>query len=64
MHNLSGCYIKANGDKLLNGIKLYCFQILFPTKHRNYYVSSKEIAENFVSYIKKGLLESNLKHIL
>ena len=55
MHNLSGCYIKANGDKLLNGIKLYCFQIIFPTKHRNYYVSSKQIAEEFVFNIKKGI---------
>ena len=55
MHNLSGCYIKANGDKLLNGIKLYCFQIIFPTKNRNFYVSSKQIAEDFVINIKKGI---------
>ena len=52
MHNLSGCYIKPNGDKLQNGIKLYCFQIIFPTKYRNYYVQSKEIAEEFVLNIK------------
>ena len=55
MHNLSGCYIKPNGDKLQNGIKLYCFQIIFPTKNRNYYVQSKEIAEEFVLNIKKGI---------
>ena len=55
MHNLSGCYIKPNGDKLMNGVKLYCFQIIFPTKHRNFYVTSKQIAEDFIINIKKGM---------
>ena len=55
MHNLSGCYIKANGDKMINGNKLYCFQIVFPGKHRNYYTSTKQIAEEFVLNLKKGI---------
>ncbi len=55
MHNLSGCYIKANGDKMVNGNKLYCFQIVFPGKHRNYYTSTKQIAEEFVYNLKKGI---------
>ena len=55
MHNLSGCYIKANGDKMVNGNKLYCFQIVFPGKHRNYYTSTKQIAEEFVLNLKKGI---------
>jgi hypothetical protein len=55
MHNLSGCYIKANGDKIVNGNKLYCFQIVFPSKHRNYYTSTKQIAEDFVINLKKGI---------
>ena len=55
MHNLSGCYIRPNGDKTVNGNKLYCFQIIFPTKHRNYYTSTKQIAEEFVLNLKKGI---------
>ena len=37
------------------GIKLYFFQKIFPTKYRNYYIQSKEIAEEFVLNIKKGI---------
>ena len=55
MHNLSGCYIRPNGDKSINGIKLYCFQIIFPSKHRNYYTATKQIAEEFVLNLKKGI---------
>ncbi len=55
MHNLSGCYIKPNGEKAINGSKLYCFQIIFPSKHRNYYTSTRKIAEEFVLNLKKGI---------
>ena len=37
------------------GIKLYFFQKIFPTKYRNYYIQSKEIAEEFVLNIKKRI---------
>lgn len=53
MHNLSGCYIKENGDKYIGGNKYYCFQIIFPSKKRNYYTATKEIAQDFVINLKK-----------
>ena len=55
MHNLSGCYIKPNGEKAVNGSKFYYFQIIFPSKHRNYYTSTRKIAEEFVLNLKKGI---------
>ena len=53
MHNLSGCYIRENGDKIISGNKFYCFQILFPSKKRNYYTETKQIAADFVINLKK-----------
>ena len=53
MHNLSGCYIRENGDKIISGNKFYCFQILFPSKKRNYYTETKQIAADFVMNLKK-----------
>ena len=55
MHNLSGCYVKENGNKVINQRKYYCFQIIFPSKQRNYYTKTLEEAQTFVNKIKQQL---------
>ena len=54
MHNLSGCYVKENGTKVFNKQTFYSFQLVFPTKVRNYYCISEEICDNFILNFKKA----------
>ena len=54
MHNLSGCYVKENGAKVYNKKTFYSFQIIFPSRVRNYYCTSKETCDNFIINLKKA----------
>ena len=54
MHNLSGCFLKEKETKIINGNKYYVFSLLFPSKERNYYCSSKDIYDNFVKNFKES----------
>ena len=54
MHNLSGCFLKESGNKMINNKKYYCFSIISPTKERNYYVDSEQIYEEFTKKIKQS----------
>ena len=53
MHNLTGCFIKETGDKIIDKVKYYSFAIMFPSKVRNYYTKDKIIANEFVNILKK-----------
>ena len=55
MHNLSGCFIKENGEKMIHKIKFYCFQIIYQAKIKNYYTTDKEIAFKFLETIKLAI---------
>ena len=55
MHNLSGCFIKDNGEKTINKTKFYCFQIIYPNKIKNYYTTEKEIMNKFIITVKTSL---------
>ena len=46
MHNLSGCFVKENGLKNINDKTYYCFTLVFPSKERSFYCSSKEVYDN------------------
>ncbi len=54
MHNLSGCFFKENSSEKINEKIYYCFSVVFPKKERKYYVSSKEIYDNFIKALKKS----------
>lgn len=54
MHNISGCFVNDNGTRELNTKTYYVFQLIFPSKIRNYYCTTKEIKENFILNIKKS----------
>ena len=54
MHNLSGCFVKDNGTKILNDKTYYSFTLVFPSKERSFYCNSKEIYENFTQKLKEA----------
>ena len=54
MHNLSGCFVKDNGTKVLNDKTYYSFTLVFPSKERSFYCHSKEIYENFTQKLKEA----------
>lgn len=55
MHNLSGCFVKENGEKKINEEKMYCFCIQFSSKVRNYYCYSKESANTWINALKEAI---------
>ena len=63
MHNLSGVYIKDEGTVTINNKKLYCFNIIFPTKERKYYVSDEKDYIKWVESIRKVVHYSNLNDL-
>ena len=63
MHNLSGVYIKDEGTVTINDKKLYCFNIIFPSKERKYYVSDEKEYIKWVESIRKVVHYSNLKDL-
>ena len=63
MHNLSGVYIKDEGTVTINDKKLYCFNIIFPSKERKYYVPDEKEYIKWVESIRKVVHYSNLKDL-
>ena len=63
MHNLSGVYIKDEGIVQISDKKLYCFNIIFPSKERKYYVSDEKEYIKWVESIRKVVHYSNLNDI-
>ena len=60
MHNLSGLFLQAQGVKEIKGKKLYCFNILFPSKNRIYYCDNETEYNNWISALKKATGYTNL----
>ena len=54
MHNLSGCFVKDNGSKVINDKTYYSFTLVFPSKERSFYCNSKEIYNNFTEKLKES----------
>ncbi len=54
MHNLSGCFIKDNGTKVINDTTYYSFSLVFPSKERSFYCNSKDIYDNFSNKLKEA----------
>ena len=63
MHNLSGVYIKDEGAVTINNRKLYCFNIIFPTKERKYYVQDESEYIKWVEAIRKVVHYSNISEL-
>ena len=63
MHNLSGVYIKDEGAVTINNRKLYCFNIIFPTKERKYYLQDESEYIKWVEAIRKVVNYSNISEL-
>jgi serine/threonine protein kinase len=63
MHNLSGEYIKDEGTVTINDKKLYCFNVIFPSKERKYYVLDENEYIKWVESIRKVVHYSNLNDL-
>ena len=60
MHNLSGLFLQAQGLKEIDGRKMYCFHILFPSKNRVYYCDNETEYKNWITALKKATGYTNL----
>ena len=63
MHNLSGVYIKDEGAVTISNRKFYCFNIIFPTKERKYYVQDESEYIKWVEAIRKVVHYSNISEL-
>jgi len=63
MHNLSGVYIKDEGMVTIKDKKLYCFNIIFPSKERKYYLQNEKEYLKWVESIRKVVHYSNLRDL-
>ena len=63
MHNLSGVYINDEGIVTINDKKLYCFNIIFPSKERKYYLQNESEYIKWVESIRKVVHYSNINNI-
>ena len=55
MHNLSGCFVKENGEKKINDEKMYSLCVQFSSKARNYYCYTKESALKWINALKDSI---------
>jgi len=53
MHNMSGVFIKEEGETIINDKKLYSFSVLYTKKTRIYYADSQEDYKNWLNAIRK-----------
>lgn len=63
MHNLSGVFLQEENQYEIDGIKFYCFAVIYPKKSRLYYVDNEEDYKNWIESIRKSIGFSNLKDI-
>ena len=54
MHNLSGCFLKENGKRIIKNKSYLRFTIIYPTKEKNYYCLSREVYDNFVEALNES----------
>jgi hypothetical protein len=55
MHNLSGCFIKENSEKLIDGQTYYSFSVIFSSKTRNYYTTNRDEMKKWISCLKDAI---------
>ena len=55
MHNISGSFIKANGEKIIENEKYYSFSIILDAKIRTFVTKNREKAKDWVKNLKTGM---------
>jgi len=55
MHNLSGCFVKENGEKKIEGEIHYSFSVIFSNKTRRYFTKNKDEMQLWMSSVKQAI---------
>jgi hypothetical protein len=55
MHNLSGCFVKENGEKKIGEDIYYSFTVQFSRKTRNYYCLKIENSKKWINELKESI---------
>jgi Ca2+-binding EF-hand superfamily protein len=55
MHNLSGCFVKENAEKKIEGQTYYSFSVIFSNKTRRYFTKDKEEMQQWMSSLKQAI---------
>jgi|LauGreDrversion4_2_1035121.scaffolds.fasta_scaffold22969_7 hypothetical protein len=63
MHNLSGVFLQEENQHEIDGIKFYCFSVIYPKKSRFYYVDNEEEYFDWLKQIRKAIGYANLTDI-
>jgi hypothetical protein len=63
MHNLSGVFLQEENQHEIDGIKFYCFSVIYPKKSRFYYVDNEQDYSNWLKQIRKAIGYANLTDI-
>ena len=53
VHNLSGCFIKENGEELVGKLMYYSFSIIFLNKVRNFLLKDRTIAKEWTKSLRQ-----------
>ncbi len=59
VNNISGCFVKENGNKNMMGKDYYSFSILYKGKFVNYYSKDRDIAKTWTFNLRKALNYKN-----
>lgn len=63
MHNLSGVFLQEENQHDIDGVKFFCFSVIYPKKSRFYYVDNEEDYLNWLINIRKAIGYANLTDI-
>ncbi len=55
MHNLSGVFLQEGEKSNLEGLDLYCFNVVYPNKSRVYYVEKENEYKVWIQMIRKAI---------
>ncbi len=55
MHNISGSFIRANGELTIKGDKFYSFSVISASKIRTFLTKDREYAKEWVKKLKEGM---------
>ena len=60
MHNLSGVFLQEENQHEIDGIKYFCFSVVYPKKSRFYYIINEENYLEWIKNIRKAIGYANL----
>ena len=63
MHNLTGIFVQREPEEVIDGIKMYCFSIIYPKKKRIYLSDSESDIKTWIIKIQKSMGYTDITEI-